>query len=382
LIVSQVAASLALLFAAGLLLQTFWRLTRVGPGFEAANVTTFHVYAPNARYGKRAAVNQYYDAATESLRAIPGVDEVSSSTIVPFVNDRFNDVFVQEELGDKGPRNPSASIGIIAPGFERALGLQVLRGRTFTASDDSASAPVVLINEALAKRDYPGVDPVGRFIEWQGKKHWQIVGVVASTHLDNLWDVPAPVLYATTAQFTRRSRFFFVRSRLPSDQVLAAARIALGRVDATIALTDPMTMHERIDASLGAQRFRAALMATLGALALALAIIGIYGVVAYTVTRRTREIGIRMALGEAAHEVRRRVVGDTLRVASVGIVAGVALALFAGKWLTVFLVDVSPYDVRLLGGAAVALATVVSAAAYGPARRAARVDPMTALRAE
>jgi predicted permease len=382
LIVSQVAASLALLFAAGLLLQTFWRLTRVGPGFDSANVTTFHVFASNAHHRDRGAVNRYYNAATEALRAIPGVDEVSSSTMVPFVNDRFNDVFVQEEVGDKGPSNPSAAIGFIAPGFERALGLRVLRGRTFTTSDDSASAPVVMINEALATRNYPGVNPVGHLIEWQGKKHWQIVGVVASTHLDNLWDAPASVLYAPTAQFTRRSRFFLIRSPLPADRVLTAARIALGKVDPSIALTDPMTMNERINASLGAQRFRAALMATLGALALALAVIGIYGVVGYTVTRRTREIGIRMALGEAAHEVRRRVVGDTLRVASIGIVAGVALALFAGKWLTVFLVDVSPYDARLLGGAAVALAAVVSVAAYGPARRAARVDPVTALRAD
>jgi ABC-type antimicrobial peptide transport system permease subunit len=190
------------------------------------------------------------------------------------------------------------------------------------------------------------------------------------------------MLYASTRQAPRRSRYFLIRSDLPSDQVLTAARAALRRIDGTIALTDVSTMERRVDASLGAQRFRAALMAALGGLALVLAVVGIYGVVAQTVTRRTREIGIRMALGEAAHEVQRRVVVDALRVASVGIVAGVVLALLAGKWLTVFLVNVSPYDARLLGGAAVALAVVVSAAAYGPARRAARVDPVTALRAD
>jgi putative ABC transport system permease protein len=185
-----------------------------------------------------------------------------------------------------------------------------------------------------------------------------------------------------TQQSSRRARYFVIRSDLPADQILAAARAALRRIDPTIALTDPATMEQRIQASLGAQRFRAALMATLGVLALALAVIGIYGVVAYSVTRRTREIGIRMALGEAAGDVRRRVVGDALRVAAIGIALGFVLAVGAGKWLTVFLISVSPYDVTLLGTAAAVLTAVVVAAAYGPARRAARVDPVTALRGE
>src|SRR5262249_37659209 len=152
----------------------------------------------------------------------------------------------------------------------------------------------------------------------------------------------------------------------------------LRQIDQTIALTDIATMQQRIENSLGAQRFRAALMATLGALALALAVIGIYSVVAYSVSRRTREIGIRMALGEASHAVRRRVVMDALRNASWGLAIGVGLALLSGKWLTSFLVDVSPHDAAILTSAFGLLGGVVVAAAYGPARRAARVDPVTA----
>jgi ABC-type antimicrobial peptide transport system permease subunit len=141
-------------------------------------------------------------------------------------------------------------------------------------------------------------------------------------------------------------------------------------------------MEQRVDASLRAHRFRAALMVSLGGLALLLAVIGIYGVVAHTVIRRTREIGIRMALGEASLDVQRRVVTDAMRVASIGIALGVVLALLAGKWLTVFLVGVSPRDPAMLVGSALGLAAVVCCAAFGPARRAARVDPVTALRAE
>ena len=298
LIVTQVAASLALLFGAGLLLQTFWRLSQVRPGFDVRNTTTFHVFAPVAHY---AASARYYDEATDALRSIPGVREVASTTMLPFAGGYFVDTYVQKELGDQGTRNPQSMVAIVSPGYERALGLPVIRGRVFTTADDSASEPVVVINEALAKRYYPATDPVGQVIDWN-RKNWRIVGVVASTYLSNLWEDASPMLYASTRQAPRRSRYFIVRSDLPSDQVVDAARAALRRIDGTIALTDVSTMERRVDASLGAQRFRAALMASLGGLALVLAVVGIYGVVAQTVTRRTREIGIRMALGEGAHE--------------------------------------------------------------------------------
>jgi putative ABC transport system permease protein len=382
LIVSQVAASLALLFAAGLLLQTFWRLTRVDPGFDAKNVTTFHVFAPSARYETTRAIDRYYDSAIGAIRAIPGVREVSTSTLIPFGGSRFRDVFVREETGDQGPNNPSALRAFVEPSFERALGVRLLRGRGFAASDDSASERVVVVNDAVVTRYYGGADALGKFISYNGRDHWRIVGVVASTHMDNLWDEAQPVLYVSSRQIPRSSRYFIVRSDFPTSQVLSSARTALRAIDPSIALTDPSSMEERIQTSLGPQRFRASLMSTLGALALALAVIGIYGVVAYAVTRRTREIGIRMALGEAAHEVRSRVVGDALRVATVGIVAGIGLALLAGRWLTVFLVGVSPRDPSLLVASAVGLAAIVAAAAYGPARRAGSVDPVTALRAE
>ena len=378
LIVTQVAASLALLFGAGLLLQTFSRLTQVRPGFDARNTMTFHVFAPVARYPVSA---RYYEQASAALRAIPGVREVASATMLPFSGGQFVDTYIQKELGDQGVKNPQAIVSYISPGYERAVGLPVVRGRAFTVADDSTTEPVVVINEALAKRYYPSTDPIGHVIDWN-YKNWRIVGVVASTYMSSLWEETPAILYASTSQVPRRARYFLVRSDGAMDKTLAAARAALHRVDPTIAITDAESMEERVDASLRAHRFRAALMVSLGGLALLLAVIGIYGVVAHTVTRRTREIGIRMALGEGSGDVQRRVVTDAMRVASIGIVLGLGLALLAGKWLTVFLVGVSPRDPAMLVASAVGLAAVVCCAAFGPARRAARVDPVTALRAE
>ena len=382
LVVTQVAASLALLFAAGLLLRTFWGLTRLEPGFQPRHALAFHLYPPSARYKTAPEIDRYYDDVIREVRAIPGVRAVATTTALPFGGGGGFDGFIDEARGDQQANNPSAIISVNTPSFEQALGIPIVRGRSFTAQDDSASAHVLLINEALAKRDYPGLNPVGRLITWNGHPHWRIVGVLGSTRMESLDEQPLSVLYVPEAQAPRRSRYVVVRSDAPADQVLAAARNALRRIDATIALTDIGTMDSRIGASLGAQRFRAVLMATLGALALVLALVGIYSVVGYSVSRRTREIGIRMALGEASHGVRRRVVFDAFRGAALGLAIGIVLALASGKWLTAFLVGVNPHDGVLLAAATLMLAGVVFAAAYGPARRAARIDPMEALRAD
>jgi putative ABC transport system permease protein len=382
LVVTQVAASLALLFSAGLLMQTFVRLERVKPGFDSRNTIAFRVFVPPARYKTVPDIERFYDMALGSLRSIPGVRAVSTTTLLPFGNCCQGDTFIQEELGDQGTRNPMAMMSVNTPEFERALGIPLIRGRSFVRQDDSTSEHVVMINEALARQFYRGQDPVGRSITWNGTNHWRIVGMLGSTREGALSDAPPPILYVPESQAPRRGRHFVVRADSPTPQVLAAARVALRRIDPTIAVTDVATMDERIQRSLGAQRFRAALMGMLGALALVLSIVGIYGVVAYSVSRRTREIGIRMALGEASAAVRRRVVVDALRLAGFGLVGGVALALFCGKWLTVFLVDATPYDGPMLAISTGLLALVVIAAAYGPARRAARVDPISALRAE
>jgi putative ABC transport system permease protein len=382
LIVSQVAASLALLFSAGLLLQTFWRLTRVDPGFNARNVTTFHVFASNARYRGVPDIDRYYASVIADLRTIPGVREVSTSTMIPLTGGRFHDTFVQEEHGSQGDRDPNAAVAVVAPRFERALGFSLLRGRSFTAADDSASEPVVMMNDAAARRFYNGEDPVGRFISYNGKPHWRIIGVLSSPHVDNLWDQPEPVLYVSSLQLPRRSRYVVIRSDSRPEHVLTAAREKLHAIDPSIAITNPASMEDRIHTSLGPQRFRATLMVTLGGLALVLAIIGIYGVVAYTVTRRTREIGIRMAIGAQQNNVIAIVVKHGLAVALPGAVVGIIASVGVTRLLGSILFGVRPTDPVTLSAVAVLLLIVALLACYLPARRATRVDPLVALRYE
>ena len=221
---TQVAASLALLFSAGLLLQTFRRLTQVKPGFEPSGAITFHVFTPGARYQTPKDIDRYFDDAAASLRGIPGARDVSTTTLLPFGGGRYYDVFIQEERGDQGPNNPATAVSTNTPGFERALGIPILRGRSFIRQDDSTSEPVVMINDVIAKRNYSGQDPVGRFIKWNAKDHWRIVGVVGSIHLNSLSDELMPILYVPESQAPRRSRYFIVRADAPADQVVAAAR--------------------------------------------------------------------------------------------------------------------------------------------------------------
>src|SRR5262249_50326417 len=156
--------------------------------------------------------------------------------------------------------NPSATIAVNAPDLERALGISLVRGRSFTRLDDSTSERVLMINDVIARRDYAGQDPVGRLITWNGKAHWRIVGVLASTRLQSLSEEPPPILYVPVSQAPRRSRYVVVRGSAPADQIITAARSALRAIDPTIALTDVATMDQRIERSFGAQRFRAALM--------------------------------------------------------------------------------------------------------------------------
>jgi len=259
----------------------------------------------------------------------------------------------------------------------------LVRGRLLRDADATRATAVLVVNEAAAARFFAGQDPIGQQIRFWGAAR-TIVGVVGNERFHGIATAPPPAVYTPLAQTPSAdgSGVLLVRTDGSPSSLGPSIREVIRQQDAQLAVFGLESMDDAIARSVSERRFTMLILGLLATVALLLSAIGIHGVLSYAVGQRTREIGIRMALGEAAHEVQRRVVVDALRVASVGIVAGVVLALLAGKWLTVFLVNVSPYDARLLGGAAVSLAVVVSAAAYGPARRAARVDPVTALRAD
>jgi predicted lysophospholipase L1 biosynthesis ABC-type transport system permease subunit len=240
---------------------------------------------------------------------------------------------------------------------------------------------VVVVDQTLAKRDYPGQDPIGRFVMWNGVR-WEIVGIVGGIRSSSVADDPLPELYAPSAQLPLRTQYVELSTLLPPAQLLPEVRRELRRVDPTVALTDVATLDARLHDSLAPSRFRASLLGALGALALVLSLTGIYGVVAYAVSRQTREIGIRMALGESANHVRLRIVLAAIRLGALGAVVGLALALVGARWLGSFLSGVSPSDPRVLAASVGLAIAIVIAAAYAPARRASRTDPMLAIRAE
>jgi hypothetical protein len=341
---------------------------------------TFRVWPPYARYDSRARIDGYFDRLVTATRSIPGVSAVTTMTTVPFAGMEFRDVFVRRELGDQGPNNPQVRIDVVSTDFERTLGTPLIGGRTFTPHDDSSAAHVVIVNRALADRYYAG-NAVGRQIEWNGQP-WQIVGIVGTMAMDRLDEAPEPMLLVPELQATRLARFVVVRAGREPAALVSALREKMRAIDPAIAMTNVASMDERLATSLAAQRFRAALVGGLCLLAIALSIVGIYGVVAYAVSGRTREIGIRMALGETAAHVRGTVILSALRTASVGVVVGIVLASWARRWIAELIVGTSGPDAGMLSAAALIAFVIVAISAYLPARRASRIDPASALRAQ
>ena len=379
LIGAQVALSLALLFASVLLVQTLRTLEATDKGFEASSVMTFQVIAPQARYPSSDEIGRYFARVDEALRALPGVAEVATTTDMPYTGNRAGDVFIMKERGDLGHDNPQVRIAMVSPAYWRLLGTPITAGRAFTAGDKDGAPNVVIVNDALAARYYPGQNPVGRRIEFN-RQDWEIVGVAGSMRMTSIATPSEPQLYFPVEQNLRSGRYVMVRARGDVAPVLADIRRVMQNVDPTIAMTEVATMDDRITDATAPERFRAVLFSALGLIALVLSSLGIYGVLADSVTQKTREIGIRMALGEGAAAVKIRVVASALRTVLAGTVAGIGLAIAAGQWLSRFLFGVDPWNIPALLATTAILSIVAIAAAYIPARRASRIDPLVALR--
>lgn len=381
LIVSQIAISVTLLFAAGLLIQTFRRLTRADAGFDPHGVLTFQLSASTTRFPSDTGALRFYSSLIEAIGSLPGVWSVATTTHLPFGSGFAQDVYQREDKGDEPPHLPVAAINFASSGYLATMSIPVVRGRGLEPTDDERAPRVLVVDETLAKRQYPGEDPVGRTILWHHRR-WRIVGIARAVHTVNLWDEPYPEIYASASQLQSRSQYLVIKSDVPPSLLMPAVRREVSRLNPAGALTDIAPMSTRLSDALAPQRFRAVLIAALGILALALSLIGIYGVVSYAVSRQRKEISIRMALGETAARVRQRVVLNALRLGVLGTVAGVVLSLGAGRWLAAFLVGVSAHDARMLGAVGATLLTVVLVAAYVPARRASLVDPSMALRSD
>jgi predicted permease len=381
LIVGQVALSVVLLFAAGILLRSFWNLTQVELGFQPRGVLTFWLTPASTR---ARSAESFFDDVTRALRALPGVREVATSYDIPTAGRSFGVRVLRDGKGDVRDRAPGAGVQMVSPRFFAAMGMPLRAGRDLDERDRLGAPYVVVVNESFAAQLFPGENAVGRRVAVWDTLH-TIVGVVGDARRGRpLWDPPEPEMYFSVEQRGQGWRYVVVRTSpgQNAESLVPAIRAEVHRLDPLLPLAELSTLEARLRDVTAPQRFRGVLVGTLGALALLLSVVGIYGVVAYTVSRRTREIGIRLALGEAQRAVRRRVVAQALTPAVIGVCAGAIAAMFAARWLESFVLGVPPRDAATLGVVAALFLTVAASAAYGPARRASRIDPTVALRAE
>jgi predicted permease len=382
----QVSLATALVFGAGLLIQSFERLQSEDPGFDPGGVVTAGIELPLSRYPDREAREVFWDRLIERIRAMPGVRSAAWGSLVPFSGNTSQASYVVEGSAGTGQTNPHGHTRVVGPDYFETLELPVLRGRTFTAADRGDTEAVVIIDRRLAERHFPGEDPVGRRIGWEraeGTLWWRIVGVVGTAkHASLSESMDKETYYLPLAQHMRPAMNLFVRSDLPPRIVSDRVREVLGDIDDQIPLASVRTIEHDIDMSLSERRAPMVLLVAFGAAAVALAAIGVFSVMAFTVSQRTGEVGLRMALGAGAREVAALIMRRAGALTLWGLAVGVALAAGLGHWLRGQLYGVSPLDPLMLAAAVAVLALVAGAAAWLPLRRALNIQPTEALRYE
>jgi predicted permease len=384
----EVALAMVLLVGAGLLLRSFARLTSVSPGFEPKGIVKAMVSLPQFQYSTQQQWTAFATELMTRLQTAPGMQDSACAAPLPIKDGQINLPF--EIVGNPplpaGAAN-TADYVTASPRYFSVMGIPLLRGRLFNASDSPSSPPVALISGALARRYFANQDPVGRhlvfgFFPPNGTASREIVGVVGDVHDVSLGKKPEPMMYVLFAQAPLYGCEVVVRSKLSASAVAAAIRTETHNIDKNLPVTDVATLPGALSASVAEPRFRTMILGLFSAIALALAAVGIFGVISYSVSRRTHEIGIRMALGAGRHDVVKLVVGECLRLTVIGVAVGILGALAFSRLLVSLLFDVEPTNPLTFVVASLLLTTVALVACYIPVRRAIRVDPVVALRYE
>jgi predicted permease len=388
LVVVQIAMALVLVIASGLLTRTFIQLLQVDAGFRAEHVLTFELSLPSTRYPGRQRIAQFYQQALPRLRAVAGVDSAAITEAVPMGDaPEATVVRVPDHPQVTGNAAPMVDYTIASPDLFATLGTSFVRGRDFRDSDTDDAPGVTVINLAMAKRYWPNEDAIGKkvIIPAHPDRPLFVVGIVADTKHSSLRETPAPEMFVPYTQDAWPSMAIMqvvLRSRAAPDSVMGGARDALRSIDSGLPIARVTTLSAMTDSVLSPERFSMVLLGFFGAFSLLLAAVGIYGAISYSVGRQTREIGIRMALGAQRESVFRAVLGHGLRLAAVGIGCGLVAALGVGQALTSYLYGVKGYDPLTFAVVSLVLALVAALAGVLPARRAASIDPMQALRTE
>jgi putative ABC transport system permease protein len=384
LVIGEVAIAVLLVIVAVLLIRSFTALLRVDPGFRTERIVTARVTPPDIRYRRDENVRVFYDSLLARVAALPGVQSVEAVSHLP-LSSRFGSFAFEVEGRPhvRGQGAPTTGIRNVTLGYLRTMGVPLLKGRPLAGTDRENTPLVAVINETMARRHFAGVDPIGRRFRELSREAWTtVVGVVGDVRHEGLDEAAGLEVYRPFAQVPVRDMSLVIRMSGDPSPLAASLRAAVAEIDATVPISDVRTADQILARSVAAWRFTTFLHGAFALVALTLAAIGIYGVLSYAVSRRSREIGVRMALGAGRADVLRMVLGQALLLAATGTIGGVVAAFAVTRLLKTLLFEVSPTDVVTFTVVPLLLAAVACLAAYIPASRATRVDPTIALRLE
>ena len=385
LVAGEIGLALILAVGGGLLVRSLLRLQAVDPGFDPSGVLTARVSLPEASYKEPKEIIAFYQRLIREVSALPGVQAAGAADAVPMTPGGGSYGFtIQGRPTPAVQEWPIADLITATPDYFEALGLRRVRGRLLEERDNSQVPDVALVNETMARTFWPGQDPVGAKITFEAdQKHWvEVVGVVGDVRTQNLEAPPTPQVYLAHAQWGYPALVLTVRTAADPLQLIAPIQAVVRRLDPEIPISEARTLEQAVGASLVSARLRTAVFSAFAGLALVLAGIGIYGVMAYLVAQRERELAVRIALGAGRGDVLGSVVGYSLRLAAPGVLIGLVGALISARVMRTFLYEVEPTDPLIIVLVCSGVAALVVAAALVPARRAAGTDPMTVLRGE
>src|SRR5215471_12803972 len=393
LVVAEIALALVLLVGAGLLLKSYARVQNIDPGFDRKNILTAELDLPSSKYpgsaspdyNKGAAITNFWNEALRRVQQLPGVEAVAFANVLPLSGSNTDSSFSIEgrEMRPNEP-GPDEELRNISPDYFRVLKTPLLRGRFLTEADNADAPPVVIINEALAKKYWPNEDALGKRITFSDPRKpnpkWvTVVGIIRSIRHRALDVDPAPEYYLSLAQDPDRDMVLTVRSSQDPRSLVSAVRREIQSIDPDQPLANIRTLEDVTAESVAPRRMSMVLLGAFAGIALLLASVGIYGVISYLVVQRTHEIGVRMALGAQRGDVLRLVVGHAAKLVGIGTIIGLVLAVFSTRTLSSFLYTVGAFDLATFLVVTIALGAVALLASYIPALRATRADPMIAL---
>jgi len=383
--VSELSLALVLLIGAGLLIKSFYRLLQVDPGFVPERVLTMDLSLTDARYPAPQQKSEFFSQVLRRVESLPGVRSAALADSLPLSPYQGFLLMSPNHLLPRAALSSSTTVMMrmltVSPGYFYTLGIPVLKGRTFTDHDDEQALKVAVVNEALARHLWPTEDPIGKQFP-PPRGNFTVVGVVGNIHHEGLSQETEAEFYVPYFQSPGDSVQLAVRSAADPDSIVSAVRAQIRDVDPDQPLYHVATLQQVLSESLAPRRFNMLLLGIFAGIALPLATVGIYGVMAFSVTQRTHEIGIRMALGAQKGDVLRMVVGQGLKLALIGVAIGIAGALALTRFLSSLLYGVKPTDPLTFVAVSLILTAVALLASYMPARRATKVDPMVALRYE